>query len=108
MVEPACPACPKDDSTQHGAKLSSSTQIRRASLSDVSSGRSNSQITSIGLMLVLSNLATLLVLDPSFSGRELPSWAYFSSVDLHLLDPRTSSFIPSTQEEDALQRLTIR
>ena len=36
------------------------------------------QITSIGLGFVLINLATLLILDPKYTGKRLDSWVYAS------------------------------
>jgi hypothetical protein len=36
------------------------------------------QITLLGFAFVLVNVATLLILDPTYIGRELPSWVYLS------------------------------
>ncbi len=38
------------------------------------------QITFIGLCFVFTNIATLLYLDPTFSGKVLPPWVYFRFV----------------------------
>ncbi|RXK39609.1 ethanolaminephosphotransferase [Tremella mesenterica] len=35
-------------------------------------------ITFIGLCFVISNVFTLLILDPTYSGKDLPSWVYLS------------------------------
>ncbi|ORY24123.1 hypothetical protein BCR39DRAFT_547721 [Naematelia encephala] len=35
-------------------------------------------ITFLGLCFVFANVGTLLVYDPTYSGRDLPSWVYFS------------------------------
>jgi len=40
--------------------------------------RTNPQITFIGLSFVFANVLTLLYFDPTYEGKDLPTWVYFS------------------------------
>lgn len=80
LLEQARPPLPQNDRPQHR----SSSFITLLATSRTDGSQLLPQITLSGLSLVIANLATLLVLDPSYTGKELPSWAYFSSVAQHL------------------------
>lgn len=41
-------------------------------------GQADPQITLLGLCFVFANVLTLLWFDPTYEGKDLPTWVYFS------------------------------
>jgi hypothetical protein len=72
-----CPRTVVDLARRHHAHESCSQQCESGS-SERKVEAECGQITLLGFAFVLVNVATLLILDPTYIGRELPSWVYLS------------------------------